>query len=58
MSQTPTKLLLRNRANARASTGRRTAVGKAISQGNALRHGLTANPADTAVLLRYYGVRG
>ena len=39
----------RNRANAKASTGPRTAVGKARSRRNAITHGLTARgPVDEA----------
>jgi len=39
----------RNRHNAQLSTGPVTAAGKAISRTNAVRHGLTANPAVGAV---------
>jgi hypothetical protein len=49
MSQTAAQLALRNRANARASTGPRTDSGKALSRRNAVRHGLTANPAAGVV---------
>lgn len=39
----------RNRLNAQASTGPRTEVGKALARRNAVRHGLTANPAAGVV---------
>ena len=41
----PLPLAARNRRNAKASTGPRSAAGKQIAARNALRHGLTANPA-------------
>jgi len=39
----------RNRANARQSTGPKTTQGKAISAGNARRHGATARPDPDSV---------
>ena len=41
----PLPLATRNRRNAKASTGPRSAAGKQVAARNALRHGLTANPA-------------
>ena len=51
---TPQGIAARNRANARKSTGPRTAAGKATSAQNARRHGATAkpDPAATAPWLR------
>ena len=51
---TPQGMAARNRANARKSTGPRTAAGKATSAQNARRHGATAkpDPASTAPWLR------
>lgn len=44
-STTNPRIIARNRKNAHRSTGPRTAAGKAVSRGNSLKHGLTANPA-------------
>lgn len=41
----PSALADRNRRNARRSTGPRSEGGKAVARLNALKHGLTANPA-------------
>lgn len=38
-------ILSRNRQNALRSTGPRSSAGKAVARANALKHGLTANPA-------------
>ncbi len=45
---TSIRKLAANRTNARASTGPRTAAGRARSSGNALRHGLAATRTDAA----------
>ena len=45
----PNAIVARNRSNALASTGPRTDKGKAISRRNALKIGLTANPAAGVV---------
>jgi len=42
-------IAMRNRQNAHASTGPQTVGGKALARRNALRHGLTANPAAGVV---------
>lgn len=42
-------ILARNRLNAQLSTGPRTEAGKLASRLNALKHGLTANPAAVGV---------
>lgn len=42
-------IIARNRANARKSTGPRTAQGKAVVASNARRHGATARPAPESV---------
>jgi len=47
MSEDP--ICARNRANARRSTGPRSARGKAIVAGNARRHGATASPAPESI---------
>lgn len=46
---TSARVVKRNRRNARASTGPKSPAGKAAARGNALRHGLTANPAAGVV---------
>lgn len=47
--ETPARRCERNRANARHSAGPRSDQGRAVSRGNALRHGLCANPAAGVV---------
>lgn len=49
MQTTPAHIVERNRRNALRSTGPRTDDGKAVSRGNATKHGLTANPAAGVV---------
>jgi hypothetical protein len=49
MQTTPDHIVERNRLNARHSTGPKTEYGKSISRRNAMRHGLTANPAASTV---------
>jgi hypothetical protein len=44
MTAVSARKLAANRANARASTGPRTAAGKASSARNAVRHGLCSKP--------------
>ncbi len=50
---TSDRQLAANRANARRSTGPKTAAGKMRSAGNARRHGLTA-PLETSALRAWY----
>jgi predicted RNA-binding protein Jag len=45
LKPTPIHIVERNRRNALQSTGPKTALGKQASRGNALKHGLCANPA-------------
>jgi len=52
---TTRRQLAANRANARRSTGPKTAAGKVRSAGNARRHGLTA-PLETSALRAWYRV--
>ncbi len=46
---TSTAVTVRNRANAKKSTGPRTAAGKASVSGNARRHGATSQPDPASV---------
>jgi hypothetical protein len=41
----PPRVVERNRQNALRSTGPRSVAGKAVARANAIKHGLTANPA-------------